>query len=63
MCLFLNTGILQRSGLGKIAMIKIDVEGAELEVLTSIKYEIKENHPIIIVEILPAYNKEIVETG
>jgi FkbM family methyltransferase len=50
--------IAEAHGLGKIAIIKIDVEGAELEVLTSIKCAIKENQPIIIVEILPAYDNE-----
>ncbi len=41
-----------------IAVIKIDVEGAELEVLTSLKVSIFENKPIIFFEILPAYNKD-----
>ncbi len=42
-------------GLGEIAIIKIDVEGAELEVLTSLKTAISGFHPVIIIEILPAY--------
>ncbi len=47
--------------LGSVAMIKIDVEGAELEVLTGLKKKITEDHPVILVEILPAYNKEVVD--
>jgi FkbM family methyltransferase len=47
--------------LGSIAMIKIDVEGAELEVLMGLKKKLIEHHPIVLVEILPAYNKEVVD--
>jgi FkbM family methyltransferase len=50
--------VAETQGLGEIAIIKIDVEGAELEVLTSIKCAISENQPIILIEILPAYNNE-----
>jgi FkbM family methyltransferase len=39
-------------------VIKIDVEGAELEVLASLQSEIELNKPIIIIEILSAYSKE-----
>ena len=38
-------------------IIKIDVEGAELEVLNSLHNEIVTNKPIIIIEILSAYSK------
>jgi FkbM family methyltransferase len=44
--------------LGSIGMIKIDVEGAELEVLTSLKKKIMEYRPVVLVEILPAYSRE-----
>ena len=44
--------------LEKIDLIKIDVEGAELEVLESIKNLIKKHKPFIIIEILPVYSKE-----
>ena len=47
--------------MGNIAMIKIDVEGAELEVLTGLKKKIMEYHPVVLVEILPAYSKETVD--
>lgn len=39
-----------------ISVLKIDVEGAELEVLKSFYDVIKEQQPIILIEILPAYN-------
>jgi FkbM family methyltransferase len=40
------------------AILKIDVEGGEAEVLEGLKPWIAERHPVILVEILPAYNKE-----
>lgn len=42
--------------LDSISILKIDVEGAELEVLNSFKKEIEEKSPIILIEILPVYN-------
>lgn len=41
-----------------IGILKIDVEGAELEVLESFKDLIIKNRPFILMEILPSYNKE-----
>jgi FkbM family methyltransferase len=43
---------------GKIGIIKIDVEGGESEVLSSMKDEITLNQPIILLEILPAYKED-----
>lgn len=42
----------------KAGLIKIDVEGAELEVLQGMKEFIKNSKPYIILEILPVYNIE-----
>ncbi|WP_224999069.1 FkbM family methyltransferase [Cesiribacter sp. SM1] len=41
-----------------ISVLKIDVEGAELEVLTSFREELKKYDPIILMEILPVYKPE-----
>ena len=41
-----------------IGIIKIDVEGAELEVIRGFKCKIELDRPIILVEILPVYNRE-----
>ncbi|MGK0173944.1 MAG: FkbM family methyltransferase [Ulvibacter sp.] len=41
-----------------MSILKIDIEGAEYEVLSSLKNEIKKNQPIIFIEILPVYSKE-----
>ena len=41
-----------------IGIIKIDVEGAELEVLTTLSDEIQRSKPIILIEILSAYSIE-----
>lgn len=42
----------------KTGLIKIDVEGAELEVLKGFYEIIEKNKPIIIIEILPVYSIE-----
>lgn len=41
----------------EIAVLKIDVEGGELEVLESLQKSIDYYKPIIILEVLPVYNK------
>jgi FkbM family methyltransferase len=50
--------IMDTVALDAISVLKVDVEGAELEVLSSFYSLIKEQNPIILIEILPAYNKE-----
>jgi FkbM family methyltransferase len=42
----------------RIGVLKIDVEGGELEVIESLAEKIKADKPIIIMEILPAYGDE-----
>jgi FkbM family methyltransferase len=42
--------------LKQIAIIKIDVEGAEWEVLNSMQNAIRKHRPILMMEILPCYN-------
>jgi FkbM family methyltransferase len=44
----------------KIGIIKVDVEGAELEVIIGAKRKISEDRPKLIIEILPAYTEENV---
>ena len=39
-----------------IAVIKADVEGAELEVINGLKNTISRTHPFVVLEILPVYN-------
>jgi len=41
-----------------ISILKIDVEGAELEVITSFRKELAKNETIVLLEILPAYNAQ-----
>lgn len=41
-----------------ISILKIDVEGSELEVITSFKKELAKSETIILLEILPAYNEQ-----
>lgn len=43
---------------GHNSMLKIDVEGAELEVISGLSGWIKKNAPFIIVEILPVYKAD-----
>ena len=42
--------------LKQIAIIKIDVEGAEWEVLNSMQNPIREQRPLLMMEILPCYS-------
>lgn len=42
----------------KISLVKIDVEGAELEVLSGLKSRIATDQPFIFCEILPAYRDD-----
>lgn len=44
--------------IGNLAIVKIDVEGAELEVLESLKSSISLCRPILLMEILPCYSEE-----
>jgi len=50
--------IPQIMSMDKINLIKIDVEGAEQEVLLSCQELIKKHKPYIIIEILPVYSSE-----
>jgi FkbM family methyltransferase len=42
----------------KVGVIKIDVEGAELEVVKSLSGLIRSHRPIILLEVLPVYSNE-----
>ncbi len=42
----------------QIAVIKADVEGAELEVVKGLQNTINRTHPCLVLEILPVYNKD-----
>lgn len=44
-----------------VSILKIDVEGAELEVLRSLFTFINKNRPFILIEILPVYSKENID--
>ena len=43
-----------------VAMVKIDVEGSELEVLSGIRDLLIMKRPFIIIEVLPVYNPQNV---
>lgn len=43
---------------GKIALIKIDVEGAELEVLSGMTETLKKHQPLIVCEVLDSHTSE-----
>ena len=58
--LFNLDSLKNKINLDSISILKIDVEGAELEVLNSFKKEIEEKKPIILIEILPVYNEQNV---
>lgn len=43
---------------GKIGLLKIDVEGSELEVLSGFNMRVRKDRPLILIEFLPVYKKE-----
>jgi FkbM family methyltransferase len=48
--------ITQRSPISKLGIVKIDVEGAELEALRALYKKIEEDRPIILMEVLSAFS-------
>lgn len=53
--------IFEKYELPKIGILKIDVEGAEKEVLESFEIRIKQDKPLIQIEILPVYSEGNLE--
>ncbi|SEI65262.1 methyltransferase, FkbM family [Dyadobacter sp. SG02] len=49
---------LDMKGIGDISFIKIDVEGAELEVLTGLRQTLQKHNPVITCEVLDCHNAE-----
>lgn len=56
--LFDLKNITEAIKLDSFSVLKIDVEGAELEVLNSFSALLKVHQPIILIEILPAYKQD-----
>lgn len=50
--------IEQTLPIANVAVIKIDVEGAELEVLGGIRRLLSEKRPFVLIEILPVYSRD-----
>jgi FkbM family methyltransferase len=48
--------IQERVDTGKLGFVKIDVEGAELEVLQTMQERIRMDRPIVALEVLPTYD-------
>ena len=47
--------VIEEIGLDKIAMIKVDVEGAEFEVLSGLSSTLKRFRPAVLFELWPNY--------
>jgi FkbM family methyltransferase len=47
--------VLRELGVGAVSAIKIDVEGAELQVLAGLRETLREKHPPVIFEVLPNF--------
>jgi len=54
--LFDVKSIKNKINFNEMSCLKVDVEGAELEVIESFKDELKNQNPFILLEILPIYN-------
>ncbi len=52
--------VLKNENIDAINFVKIDVEGAELEVIKGLQETLQKYKPVIIMEILPVYNAESV---
>lgn len=56
--LFKFEEVKESLNLGDVSILKIDVEGAEMEVINSFKNELEKNETILILEVLPVYNEK-----
>ena len=45
----------------KISLVKIDVEGGELEVLTGMKESLLKHNPIVVCEVLDSHNESVFD--
>jgi FkbM family methyltransferase len=55
---FKGDDVIQFLNVDEISVVKIDVEGAELEVVTGLADTIHKHRPFVIAEILPVYDEE-----
>lgn len=60
--IFRGDEVIERIPVGPVAILKIDVEGGELEVLKGLRETIVKHRPFIICEVLPIY-EEVSEQG
>jgi FkbM family methyltransferase len=54
-------GVMEEIGIKRLDMVKIDVEGAELEVLKGMEKTLIKNNPNIILEILKEDQRKVIE--
>jgi FkbM family methyltransferase len=52
--------VTRQVNVGKVAIVKVDVEGAELEALASLSGAIAQDRPILLMEVLPVYSDKNV---
>ena len=55
--------LLSQLGVNSISVIKVDVEGAELEVIQGLQESIAKYNPYILCEVLPVYNSNITQVN
>tara|TARA_B100001093_G_scaffold481489_1_gene512275 strand:+ start:980 stop:1813 length:834 start_codon:yes stop_codon:yes gene_type:complete len=56
--LFSSSAIEEKIPVSNVDIVKIDAEGAEFEVLQTLKSLIVDKRPVVLIEILPVYKKE-----
>jgi len=59
--IFKIDSLIEKIELDGLSVLKIDVEGAELEVLKSFKEVISKEQPVILIEILPVYSSDNIK--
>ena len=55
---FVGDDVLDDLGVGEVAIIKIDVEGGELDVLRGLRRTIARSAPVVFCEVLPVFDEQ-----
>jgi FkbM family methyltransferase len=54
---FVGDDVLDTLGIGQVAVVKIDVEGGELDVIEGLRRTLRQNAPYVFCEVLPVWDE------